>query len=546
MREFCRADVDMSSVGLSIVLPRLVMCTILAIFLFAPLSVAAQGNLLIVVADDLGVDNFCLFRGGCEDGSFPATPRLDAMVEAGLRFDDAWANPVCSTTRSTIQTGLYSRRTGVLGATGREGTNGLAGDTVTFAEIVAGVLPRRPGAQTYSRAAFGKWHLNNDVDFTSGSGSPIDLHGFEFFEGTVANLERFDGDYCSYSLYTMAPGGITTPTDSFEYATSQTTTSALQWIDDNRDNQPWLVYLAYHTPHSPFHRVDTLTDAGVQFADLPRDAYGCLECIDGEEDECATDVIEVLDSEIGYIEDVLNAWGQDDTPVDFPTILFLGDNGSARKVIDPAFNPLVESENHAKGSVFQGGVHVPFFAFGTGVTPGVVDDMVSTVDIFATVSDLAGVEPSFAHSGTDSVSLFPYLEGLDCGGPCRDHAYAEIYNDSPSADALAYRNAVSKRYKLIRDCKGGLGCPGKGCLFDLEVDPHEENRLTNADDCFRPDGKTFSCRKVRDQLAARLDSHLLAFDNVCEFGSQDTCDWIADAAANFCLVPSSPDSLSVP
>ena len=55
-----------------------------------------------------------------------------------------------------------------------------------------------------------------------------------------------------------------------EYITTNVSTRAQQWLDEkNTAQQPWLLWLAYTAPHSPFHKppADLLT--GSIFADLP-------------------------------------------------------------------------------------------------------------------------------------------------------------------------------------------------------------------------------------------------------------------------------------
>ena len=75
-------------------------------------------NILVIVADDMGVDKVRAFVDD-EPGylsiaqQLPATPTIDALATAGLRFTTAWSNPLCSPTRATLQTGRYAFRTNV-------------------------------------------------------------------------------------------------------------------------------------------------------------------------------------------------------------------------------------------------------------------------------------------------------------------------------------------------------------------------------------------------------------------------------------------------
>lgn len=115
-------------------------------------SVLAQDshpeNVLFIVADDLGVD---VLQSYGEGSTFPPTPTIDMLRDGGVLFRNAWANPVCSPTRATIQTGRYGLRTGVGGIVGLNGTNGLQ-----FSEtIIPEMLDLNP-LLGYHHAAIGK------------------------------------------------------------------------------------------------------------------------------------------------------------------------------------------------------------------------------------------------------------------------------------------------------------------------------------------------------------------------------------------------------
>ena len=75
----------------------------------------------------------------------------------------------------------------------------------------------------------------------------------------------------------------------------------------------------------------------------------------------------------------------------------IGDNGSSSAVTYPPF-----IAKHDKGTLYEGGVNVPFIVQGPGVQAGESQALVSSTDIFATVAELVGV-PSAAE---DSVHDF--------------------------------------------------------------------------------------------------------------------------------------------
>ena len=85
---------------------------ILIIVLCQGVRVSAQPNVLLIIADDLGVD----YANGYQDNPIkPNTPNLDAMKANGLTFENAWSAPVCTPTRAAIMSGKYGSKSGVLG-----------------------------------------------------------------------------------------------------------------------------------------------------------------------------------------------------------------------------------------------------------------------------------------------------------------------------------------------------------------------------------------------------------------------------------------------
>ena len=73
-------------------------------------------------------------------------------------------------------------------------------------------------------------------------------------------------------------------------------------------------------------------------------------------------------------------------------VLFAGDNGTPPEVTVPPFLP-----THAKGTPYDGSVHVPLIAAGPAVAGGRDEPaLVSLVDVFATVAELAGIDAAAA------------------------------------------------------------------------------------------------------------------------------------------------------
>ena len=75
-------------------------------------SVNTHSNILLIIADDMGLDASPCYSEGIEK---PDMPNLQALCDNGLVFQNFWTYPICSPTRASIITGRYGVRTGVLG-----------------------------------------------------------------------------------------------------------------------------------------------------------------------------------------------------------------------------------------------------------------------------------------------------------------------------------------------------------------------------------------------------------------------------------------------
>ena len=84
---------------------RLVVLLILAFSGTQDATAADRPNVVLIMADDLGVEGL-----NCYGGTSYRTPRLDRLAAEGMRFTQAYAQPPCTNTRVQLMTGLYNNR----------------------------------------------------------------------------------------------------------------------------------------------------------------------------------------------------------------------------------------------------------------------------------------------------------------------------------------------------------------------------------------------------------------------------------------------------
>lgn len=123
-------------------------------------------------------------------------------------------------------------------------------------------------------------------------------------------------------------------------------------------------------------------------------------------------MVEFLDAELGRLLAGYSGY-----------VFLISDNGS---------EPLYGGK---KGTLDEAGIRVPFFVSGPGIAPAVSDELVSIVDVFATVAELRGV----ASAAEDSVSFLPILRG-EPGR--RETVYAERFHPN---------HTLENRQRAIRD-----------------------------------------------------------------------------------------------
>lgn len=394
----------------------------------------AQENVLLILADDLGVDRVAAYGAHPDPGN---TPNIDSLAERGVLFRRAWSYPVCSPTRATIMTGRYGFRTGI-GMLIRESSDSVVGlslEEQTLPEVIA---------PSYSSAVLGKWHLANN--FTQGVTHPLDS-GFDYHAGSMFNLQgQSSANEQNYFDWQKNVNGVIE--NSTTYATTDTVDDALRAMETLPE--PWFIYLPFNAPHKPFH--------------APPDHLHSFDLSGNPDNSPVVHMMamtEAMDTEIGRL-----MAGVDESNT---TVIFLGDNGTSESATTAPFDP-----EHAKGTLYEGGINVPFIVVSPRVSePGSeCDALVCATDIFPTVREIAGL----GGGSRDGVSLLPYLADPSRQS-IRPYIYSEIFGPNGSTSYNRLRRAIRNgRYKLI-DRRTDL----EREFYDLETDPFELNDLLQGD-----------------------------------------------------------------
>ena len=400
-------------------------------------------NVLLIIADDMGIEASNCYSLGNQQAKMP---NIEAMCEQGMVFENGYSAPVCSPTRATIMSGQYGFRTGVGAAIPRDGGVGLSTSTTSLFDVLE--------KSDYSTNVIGKWHL---ADTGRDYNHPIEM-GVPDYWGLLKGGTR------SYFNWDGATQGK--PFDSDVYTTTDFTNQALDWI--GRQDNPWFLWLAYNAPHTPFHlppkdlhSSDELPDDAKAIKENPLPYYHAM--------------LEAMDTEIGRLLDSMEPEERENT-----IVMFVGDNGSPNQVASDFYGI-----HDAKGTIYEGGTHVPLIAVGPGVRKGRTEGFVNTTDIYTTVASIAGVEVDLP----DSYDFTPLLSGKKND---RDYIYVEHFEEVVKSKGGTFGWAVREGdYKLVQ-VKDAV----QPELYKLSDDPREQNDLL-------ADGVSKSEERIVKRIQAR-------------------------------------------
>ena len=414
--------------------------TLIVAFLLLGYNNYAQRNVVLIIADDLGKDYCDMYPD--HSTNIVKLTNVKRLLTRGVVFNNAWANPLCSPTRAGILTGRYSFRTGVGDVV--DGSN-------TKLSLTENIIPKVLNLYSpngISKACIGKWHVTTSAP--AGYNYPNTM-GFDHYEGSLAGALGQPGQIVDgFYNWTKITNGVKSTCTN--YATTENVNNAIAYINSQSSSKPFYLHLAFNAPHTPYHLPPTnlLTDttlSGTQ-TDITANPVPYFQAM-----------VEAMDTEIGRFFDYLVSSGKWDNT----DIIFIGDNGD---------DNLAAQTNPSKGSIYQGGITVPFIISGPDVVnPNRTSNaLVNTTDLFATILELFGDtnwQNQIPTTVVDSHSLMPIL--LNQATSVRTTAFDEIFKIATVAgDGKTMRNGD---YKLLKFDNGTEK------FFNLTTDPTEKTNL---------------------------------------------------------------------
>lgn len=319
---------------------------------FAQQTPDRRPNIVLIVTDDMGYADIGSFGGEI------ATPNIDSLAGAGVRFTNFYTHASCSPTRSMLLSGVDTHLNGLGNmsewtAPNQKGVPGYEGDlnhnVVTLPELL-----RESGYHTYMT---GKWHLGKAPDkIPAARGFDRD---FALLDGGGNYWGMTNVSANSPSLVYTEDGRYLSSLPDDYYATRTYTDKMIDYIESNRgDGKPFFAYVAHQAPHDPYHlprearnghvaqydkgwdalrreRLERQIELGIMppdtqlsermwFVPDPTTLAGMPRAVLGKKMELYADLVVNLDGHIGRLIDYLKETGEYENTI----FIVFGDNGA--------------------------------------------------------------------------------------------------------------------------------------------------------------------------------------------------------------------------
>ena len=355
-------------------------------------------NIVLIMADDLGWQEI-----GVMGQKKIRTPNIDNLATKGMRFNQFYSgSAVCAPSRCNLITGKHGGHAYIRNNREIKNKGDIFGGQLPLPEGEIG-LAKILKSVGYTTGCFGKWGLGA----VGTTGDPLN-QGFDRFYGY--NCQRHAHNlYPKYLVNDqeneLLPSNTRSNTGEI-YAPQRIADEMLEFVSKNK-KQPFFLYYPTVLPHLPLQvpKEDIEEYKGL----WPETPYnGRSYQPHPTPRACYAAMVSFLDKQIGRLMALLKNLNLDRNTI----VMFTSDNGSThlRSQVDYDFFDSVGPLRGLKGSLYEGGIRVPFIAHWPGKirSDQQSDHLAANYDLLATIAEIVDVQITM---DTDGTSFLPLLLG---------------------------------------------------------------------------------------------------------------------------------------
>ncbi|PHQ58776.1 MAG: iduronate-2-sulfatase [Maribacter sp.] len=442
----------------------------LAILLMFLTAAAAQEtkkyNVLFIIADDLTTTAVSAYGN-----QRPITPHIDKLASEGVRYTRAYSQyPVCGPSRASFMTGYYPNATRTYGYV--SGRKNIGPDRKTWSQLFK--------ENGYYTARVSKiYHMGVPIDIETGSNGQDDeaswserfnSQGPEWKAAGEGELVQGNPD----GTLPIKGGNVMTIVkadgDDLVHSDGKTAQKACELIKKHKD-EAFFLAVGFVRPHVPFVApkayFEPYSYEGIQLPrkllgdwdDIPKRGINYVTSLNGkmntEQEKKAVSAyyasVTYMDAQVGKILKTLKEEGLEDNTI----VIFTSDHG---------FH-LGEHSFWMKVSLHEESVKVPLIIKVPGKKPAVCHSFTELLDLYPTISALAGLKYSKNLQGK---SLIKTLD--DPTFEVRDMAFSV----SQGGKSFLLRNTDWAYIQYDEDAASGIE------LFDMKKDPEQFTNLAQS------------------------------------------------------------------
>ena len=316
-------------------------------------------NFILILSDDQGWNGTSYEMISDSDFSksdYYETPNIENLAKSGMVFSRAYSPaPTCSPTRYAIQFGQTPARLKHIRVS-------MNVDHIDHKGMTT--IPRalKRIDSNYVAGHFGKFGMYSE---------PINF-GYDFSDGMTGNI---DGNIDGTVQTKWLPQHDEDPKQIFGI-----TKRSLSFMEEQvKQDNPFFLQVSHYAVHAD---LVTRKEIYEKYKEKNRGRY--------HENSSIAAMTEDMDLSVGKILEKVKELGIEDNTY----VIYMSDNGAVEQILG---SKKTNKENrgynyplrHGKGTLYEGGIRVPFIISGPGIKPGSRSSIpISGVDILPTIQDL--------------------------------------------------------------------------------------------------------------------------------------------------------------